>query len=300
LARFRSSWLAAVLQGTAFIVLISLPALADTLPDQSGGDGWFSNLRGTIAQGQAEQPHWATPMATNTGRLEERFRFDAAFQTIGNGSQTTIVDGSKGFDFMIGETEEIQIALPPYDIKHTLTGKGDTEGLGDWQFLRFKQRLASGNADNGDYIVSALIAVQAPTGKSTLTNNAYQITPTLAVGKGFGALVVQSTVGFAVPLAHESTLGTQFTTNVALQYHLLRYLWPEMEVGWTYYLDGTRGRKSQVFLTPGLVFSRFQIARDLSFTFGVAYQCAVAPTYRASPLLPTLNHAWLVSTRLNF
>jgi hypothetical protein len=301
LVRFHSLWLATVVQIATWSVVTVAPARADELPAQSNDDGdRRSNLQRAIARGRAEQPHWATPMVTNTGRLEERFRFDAAFQSIGNGSRMTVIDGSKGLDLMIGETEEIQIALPPYDIKHTATGKGDAKGLGDWQFLRFKQRLASGNADNGDYIVSALIAFQAPSGKSTLTNDAYQIAPSLALGKGFGAFVVQSTVGFVIPLAHENMLGTQLTTNVALQYHLLRYFWPEIEVNWTYYLDGTRGRKSQVVLTPGLVIGRLPLTRDVSLTVGIAYQRAVAPTYRPSPLLPSFSHAWLASTRLNF
>ena len=47
-------------------------------------------------QTQAEQPHWMTPVATTTPRLEEEFRYDQFFEKLGNGGTLDNFDGGKG------------------------------------------------------------------------------------------------------------------------------------------------------------------------------------------------------------
>src|SRR5438128_1107290 len=48
--------------------------LASTLI--SAQDGYFANWFNRVDKIQAEQPHWITPLATTTPRLEEEFRYD--------------------------------------------------------------------------------------------------------------------------------------------------------------------------------------------------------------------------------
>ncbi len=93
-----------------------------------------------------------------------------------------------------------------------------------------KQRLFSGNEDNGNYIVTAFLGVTAPSGNSAFTNRAWIITPTIAAGKGWGDFDVQATVGVAIPTRDQSSLGTSIASNVAFQLHLDRYFWPEFEI----------------------------------------------------------------------
>ena len=261
---------------------------------------YFDNWSARVAAVRAAQPNWSSPIVTTTALLEQRMRFDTEFQRSGNGANTVNVDGAKGLDLIVSGTQEIQLAADPYVVRTNKSGKGQLEGFADWPVFRFKQRLASSPQGQGDYIVSAWVQAQAPTGIAALSNHAYTLLPTVGFGKGFGRLVVQGTFGAVLPMAYESTTGTQLATNAALQYHLLAYLWPQFEVNWTKYLDGTRGGKDQVFLTPGLVVGRLPIGDRLGFTVGVGYQAAVAPTYRASPLLPAYDHAWIVTTRLSF
>jgi hypothetical protein len=80
----------------------------------------------------------------------------------------------------------------------------------------------------------------------------------------------------------------------------MKVLWPQLEVNWTYFADGQRGGLNQVFLTPGLVIGRFQLASGILFTTGFGYQIAVSPNYRPNPLTPAYNHALLFTTRFNF
>jgi hypothetical protein len=163
-----------------------------------------------------------------------------------------------------------------------------------------KQRLASAPSEQGNYILTAWLQLQAPLGIRALTNNAWTFLPTLAGGKGWGRFDVQATVGGVLPAEHGAKLGHQIVTNIAFQYHALSVFWPQLEVNWTAFPDGQRRGLNQVFLTPGIVIGRFSLGEDLKFTFGFGYQSAVSPRFRAQPLTPAYDHAWLFTSRLNF
>jgi hypothetical protein len=272
------------------------PGATSKGPVQSFLDDWDQMVR----TARATQPSWSSPVVTTTALLEQRVRFDLAFQRAANGTETTNIDNGKGLDLIVGPNSEIQLAAPPYVIRTTPSGKGQLSGLNDWAFFRFKQRLASSPEDAGNYIISTWIQLQAASGIAPLSNHVFTVLPTIGFGKGFGPFVIQGTVGGVVPTAHESSIGTQFAGNLAFQYHVWRLLWPQIEVNWTHFIDGQRDGKDQVLLTPGLVVGRFSLTERLRCTFGVGYQFAVEPHFQSSPLLPSFNHAWVVTTRLNF
>ena len=284
----------------ALACALGLLAAASARADDGSEGNLFAEWTQTAATARATQPAWSSPLVTTTGMLEQRFRFDLAQQHAGNGTNTTQIDGGRGLDLIVSETNEIQVAAPPYDIRTGPAGRGALTGFADWAFLRVKQRLASAPKEQGDYILTAWLQLQAPLGIRALTNNAWTFLPTLAAGKGWGPFDVQATVGGVLPAEHGATLGHQIVTNIAFQYHVLDVLWPELEVNWTAFPDGQRRGLNQVFLTPGLVIGRFALGEDIKFTFGVGYQSAVSPSFRAKPLTPTYNHAWLFTSRFNF
>jgi hypothetical protein len=271
-------------------------------PPASAGDGgiagYFANWFNRVHAAQASQPHWITPIATVTPRLEEEFRYDQLWETMGNGGRLDSYDGGKGLELIPTTTNEIIFNLPPYQQRYV---KKPAEGFNDWPFLLIKQRLVSANEQNGNYIVSAFFSVQAPTGIKAFTNNAWVITPTLAAGKGWGRFDIQGTVGVPIPLEHQSAIGTQVVTNVALQYHLGQFFWPELEFNSTYWANGPRGGKTQIFVTPGLVLGRFPLGSGLKGIIGAGYQVAVSPKLNLSPALtPTYDHAWILTARVTF
>jgi hypothetical protein len=262
--------------------------------------GAIASWRALAAQVRANQPAWSSPLITTTGMLEQRFRFDAFQQHAGNGANTTVLNGDRGLDLIVSNSNEIQIAPPAYDIRNTPTGKGSFSGFGDWAFVRVKQQLAASPASGGNYFVTVWLQVQAPTGIAPLTNHAWTYIPTFAFGKGWGDFDIQATIAAVLPNSNVSVLGDQIQTNIAFQYHLFKVFWPEFEVNWTYWADGQRGGLNQVFLTPGLVIGRFKLSENIDFTTGVGYQVAVSPHYHATPLTPAYNNALLVTTRFNF
>ena len=285
------------------------PPVAVAPPPDSGGiAGVLAAWEAMVAQARATQPSWSSPLVTTTGMLEQRVRFDLTQQHSGNGTNTTELDGGKGIDLIVTDTTEIQIAAPAYYIRSGEPGTGPKNkgsiqplaGFNDWAFFRVTQRLASSPANEGNYVLSFLFQVQAPSGIERLTTHSWEYIPSLAFGKGWGAFDIQGTVGGVIPASNSNVIGYQVQTNVAFQYHIAAVFWPEMEVNWTYYANGQRGGLNQIYLTPGVVVGRFSLSDKLKFTFGVGYQAAVTPTYIAKPQTPAYNHAWLFTTRLNF
>ena len=278
------------------------PALLDDTnggTEPSGGN-FFSDWFARVEQAQATQPHWMTPLVTVTPRLEQEFRYDQYWENRGNGSQLDIFDSGKGLELIPTTTNEVLLNLPAYQDK--LNVAHPVSGWLDDQFLVVKQRLLSADEQSGNYIVSAFLGVTAPSGSSAFTNDTWIVTPTIAGGMGWGDFDIQATTGIAIPFRNQSTLGTSVATNVAFQYHLFEYFWPEFEINNTWWTNGKeRGGKDQVLLTPGLILGRFVIHDRIKAIIGGGYQFAVAPKYvDTTEQTPAYNHAAILTARLTF
>jgi hypothetical protein len=252
-------------------------------------DGFISDWFNMVAATQAEQPHWITPVATTTPRLEQEFRYDIQWQTHNSGVTTDNFGVSKGLELIPAKNVEVILAVPPYIVNNPDSPK---DGFGDWQFL-VKYRIAAGNAEHGDYILTAFFQTSFPTGQNQEGAKNTIITPTLAYGKGFRNFDVQGTLGGSLPTGDVAGIGHNLAWNNTLQYRILKKIWPEMEVNFTHYYEGEHDGKTLVYLTPGLVLGRFPIKDRLALTVGGGFEIA------ATSFHPT-NHIPILSIRLPF
>jgi hypothetical protein len=227
-------------------------------------------------------------MFTVTPRLVQQFRYDIGWQSH-NGFTNTNFGGAKGLEVVPIERIELSVSALPY-ITHTKPGVND--GMGDMAFL-FKCRIAAGNPENGNYVVTAMLAATAPTGQYKNGSTDASFTPTLALGKGWGKFDLQGTAGVIVPTGNRDVLGTPVTLNATAQYHLLKYFWPEVEVNSTLWANGNNDGKKQVFLSPGLVIGKVHLWRRLGFAFGGGVQIAATQFH-------TYQHNWVTSVRFPF
>jgi hypothetical protein len=165
--------------------------------------------------------------------------------------------------------------------------------------MQLKYRILSANEQQGNYILTAFVQMSAPTGFAAITNNVYVVQPTIAFGKGWGDFDFQATVSqqYAVdsigPPGSSQAFGNPFLANVAFQYHVLKYFWPEWEVNYTYWPGGTHSDLSQVLLTPGLVVGGIPLGGRTNLLFGVGYQFAVTDN-------PVTRNNWVVAARMTF
>jgi len=273
----KSSWLPAA------VVLLLFPQFT------VAQGGYFSNWFSRVDKTQGEQPHWVTPLATTTPRLEEEYRYDQLWQENAKGVTTNNFDGGKGLELIPAGHIEIILNVPPY-IAHNNPNIED--GWGDVAFL-VKYRLLSANDKKGNYILTAFFGLSWPTGQ--FENGALHpvITPTLAYGKGFRRFDLQGTAGVALPVADTSTLGRTIAWNNAFQYRVLRKFWPEVELNSTFFQDGKNDGRKQNFVTPGLILGRFHVLGRIGLSFGGGYQIATTRFH-------TTNHNAIFSVRFPF
>src|SRR5260370_8331711 len=76
----RTYWSAFVILAGSLLAAIPSPSQV-TNPNGGTNPGYFANWFNRVDETQAEQPHWATPLATTTPRLEEEFPFDTLWPT---------------------------------------------------------------------------------------------------------------------------------------------------------------------------------------------------------------------------
>lgn len=252
-------------------------------------DGYFSQWFDRVNETQAEQPHWITPLATTTPRLEEEIRYDQLWQVNARGVTTDNYDGGKGLELIPFKKVEVILNAPPYLVHNNPVVH---DGFGDMAFL-VKYRMLSANEEHGSYILTAFLGWSLPTGSHTNGALHAVITPTIAYGKGFGNFDVQGTFGVGLPAADTNLVGRNFAWNNTFQYRLLRKFWPEVEFNSTFFQDGKNDGQKQNFVTPGLVLGRFHLWRRVGLTFGGGYQIATTRFH-------TSNHNAILSVRVPF
>jgi hypothetical protein len=252
------------------------------------GQDWTARWLQRVSATQAAQPHWITPIATVTPRLEQEFRFDAFHQVTPTGNVTNL-DGGKGLELIPTRRTELLINLPPYLLHQN---PETVDGFGDLSFL-LKYRFLARNEQHGGAIVTGFLGASVPTGSYKNGSSSAVVTPTLAVGKGWGPFDVQATLGGTFPVNSVNVLGRTVLSNTAFQYHALKRLWPETEINSTFWLGGTNDGKKQTFLTPGVVFGRFPIHHRIAVVAGAGFQ--VAATHYSQ-----YNHAFIATLRMPF
>ncbi len=252
-------------------------------------DGYFANWFARVDKAKDEQPHWVTPLATTTPRLEEEYRYDQLWQTNGKGITADNYDGGKGLELIPLEKVEVIFNVPPFLVHNDPAVR---DGFGDLAFL-IKYRVLSANEQHGSYILTAFLGWSLPTGQ--YKNGALHpvITPTIAYGKGFGNFDLQGTFGVGLPTTDTNLLGRSYTWNNTFQYRVFRKFWPEVELNSTFFQDGKNDGQKQNFATPGLVMGRFRLWRRVGFTFGGGYQIATTHFH-------TTNHNGILSIRFPF
>jgi hypothetical protein len=263
-------------------------------------DSFWGRWQARASATQAAQPHWITPLVLVTPRLEQEFRTDSVHQYDTKGQYQWTYDNGKGLELIPEKHTEILMNLPPF-INH---GNGAKDGFGDISFVA-KERLFSRNEESGNAIVTFFFSGTIPTGKNANGSCCAVVTPTLATGKGFGRLALESTAGGSLPVTNAKGLGHTIAWNNAIQYRMEksgvgRFFWPEVEFNSSFFKGGSNDGKAMTFITPGMVVGRIPLTHTaqgvpgrLGLTFGMGEQIALTHFH-------TYNHATVITARIPF
>jgi len=261
---------------------------------------FIERYQARVSATQAEQPHWVTPLVTVTPRLEQEYRTDFVHQYNSKGFSIWNYGNGKGLELIPERHIEVIVNVPPFF--NRTNGKSD--GFGDISFLA-KGRFYARNEERGNAIVTAFLAGSIPTGKNGNGSCCAVVTPTLAVGKGFGQLAFTSTAGGSLPVTNVVGLGRSVIWNNVIQYRaakrgVARFFWPELESNSTFYKGGPNDGKIATFATPGIIIGRIPLSHNaegapgrLGLTFGAGQQIALTHFH-------TYNHATVLTVRLPF
>lgn len=272
------------------LLLLTLLVFSPFLLAQKGFAGrWEQRASAT----QSVQPAWPPPLVTTYVGLIQVARTDFIRQTASNHTETWNLDGGKCLNVIPLAKTELDVNLPGYFVHSVPTV---INGAGDMSFV-LKYRYLSGNAQHGNYDLSAFLSATIPTG--SYKNGALDATvsPNVGVGKGVGIFDVQSTFGASLPVADTVKLGRTILWNTAIQAHVAKYFWPEVEFNATYFKGGPNDGKLQNFATPGLLFGRKfhpkEAASRLGFTIGAGEQIATSHFH-------SYNHEIAITSRVVF
>lgn len=257
-------------------------------------DNFFEKWEARTTATQAKQPNWVPPVVTTYVGLIQVLRGDFTRQYSPTHVTTWNYDTSKGVNLVPWANTEIVVNLPPYFERDKPTPKG---GAGDMSFL-LKYRFLTGNAQHGNFVLSACLLATIPTGSYKNGSTDASVAPTFLAGKGFGRFDVQSTLAATLPTGDTVKLGRPIAWNTTAQYHLGKYFWPELESNATYYHGGPNDGKKQEFVTPGIVLSKFRLRpADAKSRLGVAFG---AGEQIATSKFHSYNHGLAFTGRLVF
>lgn len=280
------------------IVCLGLTATAGA---QAAVSSFIAKWQARATAAQDEQPHWLTPLVTVSPKVDQAVRSDFVRQTNTKGYNTWNYGFSRGLELIPARHIQLLFTPPPF-FNHSQPGVKD--GFGD-PLMLMKYRFFARNEEHGNALVSMFLGATLPTGKQANGICCAVVTPTLALGKGFGLFAATSTLGGSLPVSNKHGLGHTISWNNAFQYHVgrqgaARFFWPEVEFNSNFYRGGPNDGKIQTFATPGMVVGRFPLSHDASgkpgrwgVTLGAGEQIALTHFHN-------YNHGLVLSLRMPF
>jgi hypothetical protein len=281
-------------RATLFVLFITASTSLFSQTYYKSSSNFFDKWEARATATQSLQPKWMVPVVSPYPMLIQVFRSDFTRQISPTHVTTWNLGTSRGLNLIPFARTEVDILVPPF-FEHS---DKTPDGFGDFSFTG-KFRILSGNEKNGNYLLSAYVTTTVPTGsyKNGATNAT--ITPAITGGKGFGKFDAIVVIGSALPTGNTATIGRTLTSNETLQYHVQKYIWPELEFNTTAWYGGSKDGKVQTFLTPGLMLGKFSPrakedpSRRFGFAAGAGFQTA-ATTYH------TYNHSLVYTGRILF
>jgi hypothetical protein len=211
---------------------------------------FYERFRAHNAQMAALQPPMVTPLVEADPRLIQYLRVAFSNEYTAAGTQTVSYGNGRGFGAIALNRFEFDYLPPSYIQHNTATAK---DGLGDTSLVG-KVRIASGDAEHGNFDVAAILSHSFATGtyKNGAATDAWN--PTLVGCLGFRRFNVQSALGGAMPTGKIAAQGRSITWNALTQLHANAHLWLELENNATYYFSGGHDGKMQNFVTPAAFY----------------------------------------------
>jgi hypothetical protein len=239
----------------------------------------------------AYQPALITPLVTPDPRLMQYARFSVSHQYTAAHAETITWGNCRGAGIVVGKRWEFDW-IPPTYVVHNSKAK---DGAGDTSLLA-KYRVASGNAENGNYIVAAAVSRTFPTGSYSNGAATGSFTPIVSAAWAHRRLDVISSISGLLPTGEVARQGRTANSNTALQFHPARPIWIEVENNATFFHGGSHDGEMQNFVLPaGLLVVRSKRWRPAHPYFIVDSGMQIATSH-----FHTYDHNLITEVRMLF
>ena len=196
------------------------------------------------------QPSMITPLAAPDPRLVQYEKLSFSNSYTATGTQTVNYGNARGGGIVAFNRVEVDV-IPPAYIQHNSSAD---DGFGDMSVMG-KVRIASGNAEHGNYVVAAMLSHNFATGSAKNGALTDAFCPTLVGGLGFKRRFDTITsLGGVMPTGKIAAQGRTIAWNELMQMHATRQVWLEVENNATFYFAGSHDGKTQNFVTPAAFY----------------------------------------------
>ncbi len=196
------------------------------------------------------QPTWMSPVIQPDPRLTQYARLSFSNSYTSTGTQTVNYGNYHTFGMIAGDRIQFNFMAPPYVQNNSATAK---DGFGD-TMAEVKYRIASGNAEHSNFVVTALLCISLPTGSYQNGAPTAVYYPTLAAGRAWRRFNVQATLGGTMPTGKIWAQGRSIEWNTTTQVHATANLWLAVEDNASFNYGGPFDRKTENFVTPATFY----------------------------------------------
>jgi hypothetical protein len=209
----------------------------------------YQRFRSNNASMSAVQPSWLGPVIQSDARLGQAVRFSVSNLSC-SGANTINYGNGHGVSVIVDRRFQLDFDPPAFFRNHSAASP---DGFGN-AATQLKWRIASGNAQHGNYIISAILWRGFAPGAQENGADSSTWKPTLAVGKAFPRFAVISNLGGLLPTAKIPEQGRTITWDTAAQIHPNTHLYFDLENNASFNHGGPFDGDTQDFLTPAAYY----------------------------------------------
>jgi hypothetical protein len=191
------------------------------------------------------QPTWMGPLIQSDARIGQGIKFSVSksdFPPV----HPIVYGNNKGLSMVVDRRFQVEFDPPSYFRNHSSTHQ---DGFGN-AATQVKWRLASGNAEHGNFALTALLFHGfAPRGYQNQILSSYYV-PAISAGKGFGRFVLLTNVGGFLPTAKIAAQGRTVEWNMTAQARATAHITFDIENNAAFVHASPDDGKTQNFITP--------------------------------------------------
>jgi len=196
------------------------------------------------------QPSWMGPLMQSDSRLSQAVRLSVS-NSYSPGAQPIIYGNNHGVTFIGARRFQFEFDPPSFFRNHSATLK---DGFGNTNVL-MKWRIASGNAEHGNYAVTAILSRNFTPGAYENGSYTGAYGPRIAAGHAFGRFNLQTTIGGVLPTGQVALQGRAIEWNTTAQLHPSARLYLDIENNAAYFKGSSSDGQMQNFMTPAAFYA---------------------------------------------